>query len=651
MPASRFLPLAGVLGAAALLSTPLDAAVRPNPIFCDHAVLQQGREVPVWGTADEGEKVVVEIAGRRAEAVAAGGRWMVRLPELPVGGPYTLTIRGTNTMTLQDVLVGEVWICGGQSNMERQLGPRPGQKPIIGWERETAAANLPQLRDFYVPEVTSPVPLAEVKGKWAVCSPDTAPDFPAVGYFFARALMQARGVPVGLIHTAWGGTPAEAWTSARTLAALPGFAETLSLMAEQARDPQGAARRYHESLAQWCRAHDSGTSAATPSSADVLATDGWAKSDEPGLWEQSGLPGFDGIVWFRKEFELSAAAAAGEAALDLGAIDDIDTTWVNGVEVGETGFYSTPRSYRVPAGVLRAGRNVIAVRVLDTGGGGGFWGKPAQLALTPAAGAPVPLAGAWLRKVTAALAECGKPPVNPGMSSSVPTVLHNAMIAPLQPYAIRGAIWYQGEANNGAPQAYRRLLPATIADWRAGWGQGDFPFLFVQIAPFKEMSPEIREAQLQIWQETKNTAMVVTTDCGDAEDIHPADKRPVGERLALAARALAYGESLEYSGPVFAAATFEGAKAVVSFTHLGGGLVAPGGTLRGFELAGADGIFHPATARIVGETVEVISPAVAVPVAVRYGWANVPDCNLFNAAGLPASPFRGGQHLFGLQDG
>jgi sialate O-acetylesterase len=640
MNSPRSFPVAVLLGVALLVVPLLRAEVAPNPLFCDHAVLQQGREVPVWGTAAEGERVAVEIAGRRAETTARDGRWLVRLPELPVGGPYTLTIRGTNTVVLQDVLVGEVWICGGQSNMERQLGPRPGQKPIIGWEREVAAANLPQLRNFYVPEVTSPTPLSAVKGEWTVCTPETAPDFPAIGFFFGRAVLQARGVPVGLIHSAWGGTPAESWTSARTLATLPGYAETLALMAERNRDPEGAARRYHEALAQWCRAHDSGTSAATPWSADKLATEDWTKSQEPGLWEQSGLPDFNGIVWFRREFDLSAAAAAGEASLGLGAIDDIDTTWVNGVEVGETGLYSTPRTYRVPAGVLRAGRNVVAIRVLDTGGGGGLWGKAAQLVLTPAAGNPVPLAGEWLRKVSVSQDVCGKPPVNPAMGAGVPTVLHNAMIAPLQPYAIRGAIWYQGEANNGAPQEYRRLLPATIADWRAGWSQGDFPFLYVQIAPFKEMSPELREAQLQIWQETKNTAMVVTTDCGDAEDIHPADKRPVGERLALAARAVAYGEKIEFSGPVFAGASFDGAKAVVRFTHLGGGLVAPGGELTGFELAGADGVFHPAQARIAGETVEVTCAQVAAPKSARYGWANVPVCNLFNAAGLPATPFR-----------
>ena len=594
----------------------------------------------MWGTADEGEKVAVEIAGRKAETVAKDGRWLVWLPELPVGGPYTLTIRGTNTVTLQDVLVGEVWICGGQSNMERQLGLRPGQKAIIGWEREAATANLPQLRQFYVPQVTAGEPRETVAGEWTVCTPSTAPDFTAVGFFFGRALLQARGVPVGLIHSSWGGTPAEAWTSARTLGGLPGYAETLALMEAQMRDPAGAARRYHEALSAWCRAHDAGTMATQPWSADKVATDDWAKSEEPGLWEQSGLPGFDGIVWLRKEFELPAGAVAGEATLDLGPIDDIDTTWVNGVEVGESGYYRTVRQYRVPAGVLRTGRNVVAVRVIDNGGGGGFWGRPAQMTLTPVAGAPVPLAGTWLRKVSVTMAQCGKSPLNPVMGPNVPTVLHNGMIAPLQPYAIRGAIWYQGEANNSAPQEYRRLLPQTIADWRRGWGQGDFPFLFVQIAPFKDMTPELREAQLQIWQETKNTAMVVTSDCGDAEDIHPADKRPVGERLALAARAVAYGEAIEFSGPVFAGAAFEGGKAVVRFTHVGGGLVVPGGAPTGFELAGADGVFHSAVAVITGDTVVVSAADVAAPQAVRYGWANVPVCNLFNAAGLPASPFR-----------
>ncbi|MBK8476268.1 MAG: hypothetical protein IPL39_08095 [Opitutaceae bacterium] len=637
----RLFPTLALLGVA-LFPVRARATVVPNPLFCDHAVLQQGGEVPVWGIAAEGEAVTVAIAGRSASTTARAGRWLVRLPELPVGGPYTLTIRGTNTVVLQDVLVGEVWICGGQSNMERQLGPRQGQKPIIGWERDVAAADLPQLRHFGVAQTLSPVPLAEVKGRWLVCSPATAPEFSAVGFHFGRALLAARGVPIGLIHSSWGGTPAEAWTSAETMRTIPGQEAMLALLAEQSRDPAGAAERYRQVLDGWCRAHDAGSAPAAPWSAEKVPVDGWATTTEPGLWEASGLPAFDGVVWFRKEFALPAGTETGEALLNLGAIDDIDTTWVNGVEVGSTTLYSTPREYRVPAGLLRAGRNVVAIRVVDTGGGGGLWGKPESLALQPAAGAPVPLAGAWQRRVSVSMADSGYPPASPATGSNVPTVLHNGMIAPLQPYAIRGAIWYQGEANNARPQEYRRLLPATIADWRRGWGRGDFPFLFVQIAPYSGMSPELREAQLQIWQETVATAMVVTTDCGDAEDIHPADKRPVGERLALAARAVAYGEKIEASGPVFAAAEFGGAQAVLRFTHLGGGLVAPGGQLRGFAVAGSDGVFYSAEASIVGDTVLVTSAAVPAPVAVRYGWANVPDCNLFNAAGLPASPFRAG---------
>lgn len=635
-------PSLALLGAALLFPGVARAIVAPNPLFCDHAVLQQGREVPVWGTAAEGEAVTVAIAGRSATTTASAGRWLVRLPDLPVGGPYTLTIRGTNTVVLQDVLVGEVWICGGQSNMERQLGPRDGQKPIIGWERDVATADLPRLRHFGVAQTLSPVPLAEVKGRWLVCSPATAPEFSAIGFYFGRALLAARDVPIGLVHSSWGGTPAEAWTSGETMRSIPGQEAALALLAEQARDPAGAAVRYRQMLDGWCRAHDTGSNPAAPWSAAQLEADGWAKTTEPSLWEAQGLPAFDGVVWFRKEFELPASAANGEALLTLGAIDDIDTTWINGVEVGSTYLYSTAREYRVTAGLLRAGRNVVAIRVVDTGGGGGLWGKPEALVLHPLAGAPVPLAGEWLRKVSVSMADSGYPPASPASGSNVPTVLHNGMIAPLQPYAIRGAIWYQGEANNARPQEYRRLLPATIADWRRGWGQGDFPFLFVQIAPYNTMSPELREAQLQIWQETVATAMVVTTDCGDAEDIHPADKRPVGERLALAARSVAYGEKVEGSGPVFASAAFEGAQVVLRFTHLGGGLVAPGGQLRGFGVAGADGVFHSAEAVIFGDTVVVISAAVPTPVAVRYGWANVPDCNLFNAAGLPASPFRAG---------
>jgi sialate O-acetylesterase len=332
-----------------------------------------------------------------------------------------------------------------------------------------------------------------------------------------------------------------------------------------------------------------------------------------------------------------------DAELHLGAIDDADTTWVNGVQVGATNGWRVPRVYHVPAAALRPGHNVIAVRVLDTGGGGGIWGGDDTLRLDPAAGhaaPPIALTGEWLRKVSVRLGPIPYPPSDYHNSPMVPGALYDGMIAPLLPCAIRGVIWYQGESNVGRERQYRTLFPALIADWRRAWGEGDFPFLFVQIAPHKDMTPEIREAQLLTSQHTPDTAMAVTIDCGDANDIHPAHKQPVGARLALAARALAYGEHIEFSGPVFATLQIDGGRAVLRFTHLGGGLVAKDGPLTGFTIAGADQLFHPATAAINGDTIVVSSDAVPQPMAVRYGWANVPAGNLFNAAGLPASPFR-----------
>ena len=378
----------------------------------------------------------------------------------------------------------------------------------------------------------------------------------------------------------------------------------------------------------------------------------------PTLWEDAGEPDLNGVVWFRKTFELSPSAAAAVAELQLGMVDDIDTTWVNGVKVGATFGYNVVRKYDLPPGVLKPGHNVVVVRVLDTGGGGGIWGdqkvqlvfkgkspaeelRTASLGPAPAQTAQpsVDLSGPWRYRIGMHLEDAPPPPMGVTGDVMTPTVLYNGMIAPLLPYAIRGVIWYQGEANLRRERQYRSLFPATIADWRQAWGT-DLPFLFVQIAPFREMTPELREAQLLTWQHTPNTAMVVTTDCGDANDIHPPHKQVVGARLALAARALAYGEKLEYSGPIFDAIKVKGAKATLTFTHAGGGLVAKGGPLKGFAVAGTDGTFHPARAELRGKTVVVTSGAVSAPVAVRYGWANVPEGNLFNKAGLPASPFR-----------
>ncbi len=636
----------GSLLCAALLGCSLPvlalrADVVPASLFRDHAVLQQGMPVPVWGTADNGEQVTVGIAGQTATTTARDGRWSVRLAPLPLGGPYELVIAGKNRVVISDVLVGEVWICSGQSNMERQLGLREGQQPIKNWQAEAATADFPQIRHFEVPQKTALVPQTAVGGQWVTCTPQTAAKFTAVGFFFGRTLHQSKHVPIGLIHTSWGGTPAEAWTSADGLDPWPEYAATIANLRKSA---AAAEADYKQNLAAWYAAHDTGSSAPTPWFAAALPDDKWGRMVLPSVWEKAGLPGLDGLVWFRREFDLPESWAGRAGELHLGAIDDDDVTWLNGVQIGSTEGWRTPRVYPIAAGALKPGRNVIAVRVLDMQGGGGLWGGPDDTLRLLAPGEPalpaLALDGEWRYQVAADFAQVKRPPGNLRNSAGAPTVLYNGMIAPLLPYAMRGVIWYQGEANAGRSQQYRTLFPAMIADWRKQWGQGDFPFLYVQIAPFKEMPPEIREAQLLALDRTKNTAMTVTLDVGDAEDIHPTDKRPVGERLALAARALAYGEKLEYSGPIFSHASFKKGRAVLKFTHLGGGLVAKDGELKGFTIAGPDKVFHPAKAVIKGKTVVVSAEGVPVATAVRYAWANVPEGNLFNRAGLPASPFR-----------
>jgi sialate O-acetylesterase len=622
----------------AVLACAVRAEVRPVSLFGDHAVLQRGIKIPVWGAASDGERVTVELAGQSATTVARDGRWRVDLEPLEPGGPLTMTIAGTNKIVLNDIMIGDVWICSGQSNMERQLGPRPPQKPIIGWEQAVAQADYPRIRQFYVPNRIAFEPQADCDGSWTICSPQTAADFCAVGFFFARDLYKAVDVPIGLLFTAWGGTVAEAWTSAASLETMPDFKDAVEAVQKMKPDRE-TVDDYAKRLAAWFTRYDPGSAEGLGWAAPDLDVSAWGQMDLPVNWEQASLPDFDGVVWFRKVIDVPASWSGKEAVLNLGPIDDQDTTWVNGVEVGSTDDWQAVRTYKVPASVLKAGQNVIAIRVLDTGGGGGLFGRPDQVTLEGSEG-ELSLAGSWSYKASAALADAPGVPRRPGSTPNIATVLYNGMIAPLQPYAIKGAIWYQGESNNDRPLQYQTLFPLMIADWRRAWGQGDFPFLFVQIAPYKDLSPEIREAQFLTLSKSPNTAMVVTTDVGDANDIHPANKVPVGARLALAARALAYGEKIEYSGPLYKGITIKGNRIVVSFTHTGSGLVAKGGALKGFVIAGADMQFVPAQARIVGDTVEVWSDAIAKPVAVRYGWANVPDVNLYNKEGLPASPFR-----------
>lgn len=486
------------------------AELKLNALFSDNAVLQRDAAVAVWGTADKDEKITVEFGGQtKTAATDENGAWKVLLDPMPANAEsQTLVVTGDKTASPQkanNILVGDVWLCSGQSNMERQLGPRNGQQPLENWEAEAASADYPLIRQLLVKNGPSDSPVSELTASWEVCTPQTAPNITAVGYYFGRDLHKHLGIPIGLINSTVGGTPAEAWTRREALA--QEFPDILT-------NQEQAVAGYPDALARY-------------------------QQEEPSLLAK----------------------------------------WEKDAEEARKNGKPEPR-------------------------------KPA-------------------------------PPRDPKTSTMRPAGLFNGKIVPLISYSIKGVIWYQGESNNGRAKQYRTLFPAMIADWRAQWQQPDMPFLFVQVAPFKNMSPEIREAQLIAWQATPRTAMVVTADVGDAEDIHPTRKEPVGSRLALAARAIAYGEDIVYSGPVFSHMSVEGDRAILHFNHAGGGLAAKDGPLRGFTISRDGKNFVSAEAEIAGsDTVKVHAANVTTPVAVRYGWTNVPDVNLYNAAGLPASPFR-----------
>lgn len=632
------------------------AEVKVPALVGDHMVLQQGTMVRLWGTASAGEKVTVEVAGTGGKAVAdAHGAWEVRFGPVKGGGPHVLTIAGRNSLSFSDVWFGEVWVASGQSNMEFALSSAHGSAAFV-------AEGCPKIRLFQVPRSPSLEPKADVDGAWVPCDAQTAPAFSAVALFFGRELSRTLDVPVGLIHSSWGGTPAEAWTSRGTLDAVPAlkhYADSLVFTPET----EAAAREYAARMAEWeAKNFPPYVPPPTPLS-------GWAEPDPsapawptmtlPRYWESAGLA-IDGAVWFRHSVEVPASWVGRDLTLSLGPVDDFDLTYVNGQKVGGIGpetpaYWEKPRVYRVPGSLVRAGRNVIAVRAFDHFGEGGFGGRAAQMSLQPADGSdatPIPLAGAWEYKV-----ELELPPSHPDYSTqpqaplgpdnpNTPTVLFGGMVAPLTPYAIRGVIWYQGEANAERSYEYRTLFPSMIRDWRAAWREPEMPFLFVQLANWQAAVPEpgesgwaeLREAQLRTLS-LDHTGMAVAIDIGEADDIHPKNKADVGHRLAQAALAGTYGRPVVPSGPLYDSFVREEGALRVRFRHAAG-LNARGGAPTGFAIAGDDHKWHWAEARVDGETIVVRSPEVASPVAVRYGWADNPSCNLYNADGLPASPFR-----------
>ncbi len=616
-----------------------------DPLFTDNMVLQRDQTIKIWGKAEPGSSVEVELGNSRAEAVAGGqGRWEAALPPMPAGGPYELILRGEKTYRIKNVMIGEVWVCSGQSNMEMPVSR------VMNAKQEIAAAHYPEIRLLTVEKATSPAPLDTFRSAgWQLCTPKTVADFSAVAYFYGRSLYKELNVPIGLIHSSWGGTVIEAWTSAETLRKFPEFADRLDSLEKISHENIAKALKEYKARMKAREKRMHGPDAGMRDgkyvwNAPGLNTSEWEEMELPTLWERAGHRDLDGAVWFRKRVNIPPSMSGKTLTLSLGPVNDNDITWFNGVKVGETKGASEKRIYKIPASLVNKGTNVIVVRVFDIGNNGGIYGQPDELKITDDAGHVIPLRGVWKYRIGLAVEPVPRSPYDPNQ----PTVLYNAMIRPLIPYAIRGAIWYQGESNAGRAYQYRQLFPAMITDWRTHWDQGDFPFYFVQLANFlhPQAEPgddawaELREAQLMTLR-LPNTGMAVTIDIGDADDIHPKNKQEVGRRLALNALRLTYGKDVENSGPLYDSMQIEGKRIRLTFTHVDGGLVAKGGgALKGFAIAGADKHFVWADAKIAGNTVVVSSHKVKHPVAVRYAWASNPVCNLYNKAGLPASPFR-----------
>ncbi len=645
----RLLVSLAIVLAVSLDARPAGAEVRLPAVIGSNMVLQRETQVPVWGWARPGETIRIQADWLPEElhtTADADGHWQVRLQTSRAGGPHSLVIAGENTLRLDNVLFGEVWLASGQSNMEFPL------RAVIGAEREVAGARFPDIRLFTVKRAIALKPRQDCTGAWQPCTPETARGFSAVAYFFGRALHRELGVPIGLIHSSWGGTVAEAWTSREALESLGDFDQALAAIAKM--KPASEQRDHQRRVEQWwatLEQRDPGTAGGwmTPDLDDA----DWKQIAVPATWNTRELLGFDGVVWLRREVTLPQGWAGKDLRLELGPIDDMDTTWFNGQKVGgiETiGQWRTPRIYDIPGRLVRAGRNVIAVRVVDCGGLGGINGTPEQLRLYPRAQDPqaaLLLGGTWRYRRGVAWNKLEPWPVRRRFHQNSPTALYNAMIAPLIPFRIRGVIWYQGESNLTRAAQYQRLFPCLIRDWRRRWGVGAFPFYFVQIAPFRYpndtgQAAALRDAQRLTLAAVPNTGMVVTLDIGNPADIHPKNKQDVGKRLALWALAKTYGrDGIVFSGPLVRSARVEGSRVRVHFDHVDGGLATRDGQPPTcFEIAGADGTFVPARAKIDGETVVVWADGVTRPAAVRFAWGAADQPNLMNRAGLPASSFR-----------
>jgi len=622
-----------------------------NPLFTDNMVLQQKQDIPIWGKANPGGEVVVTLDNQQKNAIVAeDGKWEVSLSPVPAGGPYELTISGAETRTIKNVMVGEVWICSGQSNMEMAVDV-VGSK-IDNSKEEVANANYPNIRLLMVDKVMADKPKDNFDSEgWKECSPETVPGFSAVAYLFGRRLHKELDVPIGLIETAWGGTVVETWASAKSLKNINEYVEAIHGLTIRSDEQKDISKSYDKVQRAWIddvnkKLSDAGVMGREYKTYGYDAKK-WKTLEVPKLWEKQNII-FDGVIWVKRSIIIPKEWEGEDLTLNLGMINDYDITWFNGELVGSRPSVGMFRNYTIPKELVKVGKNEITVLILDIGNNGGIYGDPENISIGYSESEKISLVGKWkFKKDNFDQKTITHPPGWP-VAQNRPTVLYNGMISPLLPYGIRGAIWYQGEGNGDRGIQYRKLFKALINGWREVWGEGDFPFYFVQLAnfmpvvskPTEEPWAYLREAQTMAL-ELPNTGMAVAIDIGDAEDIHPTNKQDVGKRLALNALAQVYGKNIPYSGPMYKSMKTDGNKLRIQFAHTNGGLKIKGSKqLKGFAIAGTDKKFVWAKAKIEGNEIVVWNSKVQNPVAVRYAWANNPVCNLYNGADLPASPFR-----------
>ncbi len=616
--------------------------IRLPKLIADGMVLQRDKPLKIWGWASAKEKIVIDFKNKTYKVITSEtGKWELTLPQYPAGGPFEMTLKGRNELKIKDILIGDLWFCSGQSNMVHQM-----ELHRITYANDIAQANNSAIRHFGIPTTTNVISTNDDfnQGIWKVCNPENVRQFSAVAYFFAKKIYDKYQVPIGIINASVGGTPIEAWISEE------GFKDFSKINEIIAKNKDTAyVNSFNKKINRPqtpAPIQDKGLNGAKTWFDVSYIPKGWKSINIPGYWEDQGIKDLNGTVWYRREMEVPASMIGKPVSVFLGRIIDADMLYVNGKQVGGTTYQYPQRRYQIPSDLLKTGKNLLVIKVTNTAGKGGFVpDKPYYLFSEKDT---IDLKGTWQYKVGEVFAPMQGNFGGGFSAQNQPTALYNAMVAPSINFAIKGFLWYQGETNSGKADEYVKLQPAQILDWRKKWNQSDLPFLYVQLPnymdanylPSESQWAALRDAQLKSLS-VPNTAMAVGIDLGEWNDIHPDNKKTVGERLALAAQKLVYHENITASGPLFQSATIEGNRIIISFTNVGSGLKTNDEEdVREFAVAGADKKFVWANAKIVGDKIEVSNNKITAPMYVRYAWADNPNVNFYNKEGLPAAPFK-----------